>query len=501
MKAYFYKTDRLSIINEDILRTEAVPEASIDLIVTSPPYNVDIKYNSHNDEISYDEYLHFSEEWLGRCFDLLKDDGRLCLNIPLDKNKGGQQSVGADLTTIARQVGFQYHATIVWNEGNISRRTAWGSWMSASAPYVIAPVELIVVLYKEHWKKTSGSRVSTISKKEFMEWTNGVWTFSGESKKKIGHPAPFPIELPERCIKLFSFQGDMVLDPFMGSGTTLVAASRNEREAIGVEVDRSYCEIARERLLQGIETPSVSQLIMEFFSYHPNEELGHGPVVDWVIEQWLEEHKTPPRDPGRAIRKLHLEGKLIKVKKGVYKYEPDGCEEVTSQEEKKIYTNGIPYCSAPEHSLGELIEEYFSLFPNEEFELEEIICWVTVQWMSKGNTPPVGIGRAIRRLYQEGKIIKVREDVYKYHSNECKEICNQKKARTISQLIMEYVSSYPNEELEQGDVVDWVTEQWLKVHEHPPREPGRTIRKLHQEGKLVKVRRGIYKYNPDECVV
>ena len=170
-------------------------------------------------------------------------------HIPLDKNKGGQQAVCADITSIAKQVGWQYQSTIVWNEGNISRRTAWGSWMSASAPYVIAPVEVIVVLYKERWKKTSGSRENDITKQEFMAWTNGVWTFNGQSKKGAGgHPAAFPIELPRRCIKLFSFVGDIVLDPFVGSGSTLIAASQNGRKGIGVDIDEDYCDIAVQRL-------------------------------------------------------------------------------------------------------------------------------------------------------------------------------------------------------------------------------------------------------------
>lgn len=248
-KKIFYKNEGIKILNDDIITTNEIPENSIDLIITSPPYNVDIEYSLHNDKESYKDYLQFAQKWLKKCFDLTKEDGRFCLNIPLDKNKGGQQSVYADITTIAKQVGWKYHSTIIWNEGNISRRTAWGSFMSASAPYVIAPVEVIVILYKQNWKKTSGSLKSDIDKKDFMAWTSGVWTFNGESKKKIGHPAPFPIELPRRCIKLFSFVNDVILDPFMGSGTTLVAAYLNKRHSIGVDIDKSYCELALKRLI------------------------------------------------------------------------------------------------------------------------------------------------------------------------------------------------------------------------------------------------------------
>ncbi|MDE2859739.1 MAG: site-specific DNA-methyltransferase [Chloroflexota bacterium] len=248
----YIKTEEITIFNEDLFRLEAINEESIDLIVTSPPYNVDIQYKSNNDDLTYDEYLDFSKDWMTRCYHWLKSDGRFCLNIPLDKNKGGQQSVGADLTNIAKEIGYKYHSTIVWNEGNISRRTAWGSWMSASAPYVIAPVELIVVLYKDSWKKTSGSRESDISRDEFLAWTNGLWTFGGESKKRIGHPAPFPLELPDRAIKMFSFVGDTVLDPFMGSGTTLVSALMNYRVGIGIDIAPEYCALAEKRIEQAL---------------------------------------------------------------------------------------------------------------------------------------------------------------------------------------------------------------------------------------------------------
>ena len=245
-----FQNENFTLIHDDVLTTTRVNADSVDLVVTSPPYNVDIQYNSHKDDVSYADYLEFSRKWMSRCFEWLKDDGRFCLNVPLDKNKGGQQSVGADLTTIAKEIGFHYHSTIIWNEGNISRRTAWGSWKSASAPYVIAPVELIVVLYKKNWKKTSGSKISDIERNEF----------NGESKKRIGHPAPFPIELPRRCVKLFSYVDDVVLDPFSGSGTTLIAAVTNNRKGIGIDVDRKYCELARKRILENTEPAQVETL-------------------------------------------------------------------------------------------------------------------------------------------------------------------------------------------------------------------------------------------------
>ncbi|MBI1934955.1 site-specific DNA-methyltransferase [Candidatus Woesearchaeota archaeon] len=246
-KPYLSKKN-IIIFNDDILAINSIPLSSVDLIVTSPPYNVDIDYNLHKDDASYEEYLDFTAKWLKKCFDLAKDDCRFCLNIPLDKNKGGHHSVYSDIINLAKKIGWKYHSTIVWNEQNMSKRTAWGSWLSASAPHVIAPVEMIAILYKDKWKKEGGSKKSDINKDEFMAWTNGVWNFNGESKKRIGHPAPFPVELPRRCIKLFSFVGDVVFDPFLGSGTTLLAAASTKRKGIGVEIDKTYCELAKRRL-------------------------------------------------------------------------------------------------------------------------------------------------------------------------------------------------------------------------------------------------------------
>ena len=140
----FFQRGNVCVYNADILKLNVLEEKSVDLIVTSPPYGIGIKYQDYDDGIPYDQYLEFTRKWLLKVHSLAKSDGRLCLNIPLDKNKGGQQSVCADVTAIAKKVGWKYHSTIIWNEQNISRRTAWGSWMSASAPCVIAPVETIL---------------------------------------------------------------------------------------------------------------------------------------------------------------------------------------------------------------------------------------------------------------------------------------------------------------------------------------------------------------------
>ena len=247
----YYQNNKISIYNEDVLKKDLFSKNSFDLTVTSPPYNVGIEYNSNDDTINYDDYLQWSKEWLDNLLYWTKETGRLCLNIPLDTNKGGKKSVGSDITQIAKEVGWKYQTTIIWNEGNISRRTAWGSWMSASAPYVIAPVELIVIFYKKEWKKNYKGQ-NDISKQQFMEWTNGIWTFNGESKKRIGHPAPFPRELPKRCIKLFSYVGDTIFDPFLGSGTTLIEAKSNNRIGVGLDISKEYCKLAKNRIINEI---------------------------------------------------------------------------------------------------------------------------------------------------------------------------------------------------------------------------------------------------------
>jgi len=219
----------------------------IDLYVTSPPYNVGKGYES---KATHNQWLKDCAEWFSVMRACATESGRLCLNVPLDKRTPSPVPVYADCVEVLRQSGWHVQQTIIWNEQNVSRRTAWGSFMSASAPIVIAPVEVIIVASKHKlWtRKTEKNKVSTIRQRDFVYWTNGMWTFPGESAKRIGHPAPFPIELARRCILLYSFADDLICDPFAGSGTTCIAAHRTGRESIGIEIDETYVHLAAGRI-------------------------------------------------------------------------------------------------------------------------------------------------------------------------------------------------------------------------------------------------------------
>jgi len=247
----YFAAKNVKLYNCDFLSENLIENESIDLIVTSPPYNLKKDYGSTcSDDVTYGAYLTFMGKWLKKAYRLLKSDGRLCLNMSLDNNLGGRRSTYADVGVLVKSLNWKYHSTIIWNKSG-SAGTAWGSWLSASAPNVVAPVEVIVVLYKSVWKKAHHSKKSDMTKEEFIEWTNGVWKFMPETKarRRRKHPAIFPVELPRRCIKMFSFVGDVVLDPFVGSGTTLIACVEVGRVGIGVEISEPYCAYAKQRLV------------------------------------------------------------------------------------------------------------------------------------------------------------------------------------------------------------------------------------------------------------
>jgi site-specific DNA-methyltransferase (adenine-specific) len=267
LSAPFYRDDLVAIYCADSTHLDVLGDASIDLVVTSPPYNLDVSYNGYADDLPYPFYLEWVRLWATALLRIARSGGRVCVNIPLDSNKGGKRPVYADYVRIFLETGWRYQTTIVWNEQNISRRTAWGSWRSPSAPFVTAPVEMIPVFYKDTWRRPKGQRQTDLQRDEFLAWTLGTWelpadlqeeelqawiekawSFPGENPKKVKHPAPFPVELPRRLIKLYSYLDDVILDPFLGSGTTAVAAKQLGRRCIGIDVDPTYCQIAMERV-------------------------------------------------------------------------------------------------------------------------------------------------------------------------------------------------------------------------------------------------------------
>lgn len=225
-----------------------LPDSCVDIIITSPPYNLGINYASHNDNMSYDNYIEWQKNIHTESKRILKDTGRLIINIPFDTKceASERHPIYSDFIKI---VPLTYRTTIYWNNGNVSNRIAWGSFQSASAPHISIPGESIIVFHKGDWKRDHAG-TSTMTKKEFIDWTIGDWRFGAERNRN--HPAPFPIELPSRCLKMFSYKEDIVFDPFMGSGTTAVAAEQLGRRFIGCDMEQSYVDMANKRVIDEI---------------------------------------------------------------------------------------------------------------------------------------------------------------------------------------------------------------------------------------------------------
>jgi len=256
-----YEDALATVLRGDSARLlEACDLPQVNLVVTSPPYALGVDYGQagYADDQPYAHYLDWVRTWAITLLHVAAPDGRACINVPLDSNKGGKRAIYADYLRIFQEVGWTYQTSIVWNEQNISRRTAWGSWLSPSAPFVTAPVEMIAVFYKDSFRRPAkDGRRGDITRDEFLAWTLGMWTFAGANPRRVGHPAPFPEELPRRLIKIYSYPEDLVLDPFSGSGTTLVAAKRLGRSSLGVEINPKFCDLTI-RNVQSVELAAAS---------------------------------------------------------------------------------------------------------------------------------------------------------------------------------------------------------------------------------------------------
>ena len=240
-----------TIIASSCENMKDIPNNSLHLMITSPPYNVSKEYDN---DLSLNEYLNLLKNCFAETYRVLVDGGRACINIA---NIGRKPYIPLSdyVSKIMIEIGFNMRGEIIWNKSaGAGISTAWGSFQSASNPILRDVHEYILIFSKGNYKRERDKeekelRKDNITKEEFIEWTKSVWTMNTESAKRIGHPAPFPEELPNRLIKLFSFTNDIVIDPFMGSGTTAIAAIKNNRNFVGYEINEEYINLANNRIL------------------------------------------------------------------------------------------------------------------------------------------------------------------------------------------------------------------------------------------------------------
>ncbi|MBI4257482.1 MAG: site-specific DNA-methyltransferase [Thaumarchaeota archaeon] len=235
------------VLCQDACDMSNIPDSSVHLLVTSPPYNVGKDYD---EDLNMIQYLKLLRQVFTETHRVLVSGGRACVNIA---NVGRKPYIPYHKFVIdaMMDVGFLMRGEIIWNkDAGAGASTAWGSWRSPSNPTLRDTHEYILVFSKHKFSREQKDRESTITREEFLEYTKSVWTFSPESARRVGHPAPFPVELPYRCIQLYTFRGEVVLDPFSGLGSTCVAALKTGRHFIGLDVDGSYVEKARQRIRQ-----------------------------------------------------------------------------------------------------------------------------------------------------------------------------------------------------------------------------------------------------------
>jgi site-specific DNA-methyltransferase (adenine-specific) len=274
------------VINGDCIEVMAkMPESSVDLIVTSPPYGVGIAYDTFNDDIEFEQYKLFSASWLREAYRVLKDDGRIALNIPYEINrqdKGGRILMVSELWQVMKSIGYKFYGIVDLEEDSPhrSKTTAWGSWMSPSAPYIYNPKECVLLAYKKtHIKKIKGepewvgevmdieqedgtTKKKTVyqdeHKKEFMELVYGQWDYFADTKQMT--KATFSMDIPMKAIRILTYRNDIVLDPFTGSGTSVCAAEIGGRRWIGIELSENYSKVARERVQHFIDKKKQTKL-------------------------------------------------------------------------------------------------------------------------------------------------------------------------------------------------------------------------------------------------
>ncbi len=233
-----------AIFCQDSRSMHQLPDASVHLMVTSPPYNVGKEYDA---DLSPNEYRSLLCDVFRETHRVLVPGGRACVNVA-NLGRKPYLPLHALVIDIMREAGFLMRGEIIWDKSaSAGVSTAWGSWKSASNPTLRDVHEYILIFSKSSFQRAGKHRKNTITKEQFLDYTKSIWSFPAESARKVGHPAPFPVELPARLIQLYTFAGDVVLDPFCGSGTTCVAAREAGRYFVGYDCAEEYVKIARER--------------------------------------------------------------------------------------------------------------------------------------------------------------------------------------------------------------------------------------------------------------
>ncbi len=230
---------------------DELPDSSIHLMITSPPYNAQKEYD---EDLSLEDYLALLNRVWMETYRVLVPGGRVCINVA---NLGRKPYIPLHGFIIEQMlsIGFLMRGEVIWDKAaSASPSTAWGSWMSASNPVLRDVHEYILVFCKAGFKRPKGERENTIQKEDFLAWTKSVWQFQAVQARSVGHPAPFPIELPHRCIQLYTYKDDVVLDPFAGSGTTCLAAVQDDRHFVGYEINPAYCTLAEKRINEMADT-------------------------------------------------------------------------------------------------------------------------------------------------------------------------------------------------------------------------------------------------------
>jgi site-specific DNA-methyltransferase (adenine-specific) len=236
-------TDRIVLGSSE--QMEGLPDNCVHLMVTSPPYNVTKTYD---DDLSLHEYLALLRRVFAETYRVLANGGRACVNVA---NLGRKPYIPLSdhISHIMLEIGYLMRGEIIWAKGaGAGVSMAWGSWQSAANPVLRDTHEYILVFCKGSFSRPKKDKQSTISRDQFMDWSKSVWTMNPESARRVGHPAPFPLELPARLIQLYTFAGDVVLDPFLGSGTTALAAAQAGRRYVGYDTSEEYVALAQQRL-------------------------------------------------------------------------------------------------------------------------------------------------------------------------------------------------------------------------------------------------------------